>query len=70
MKIFRLICNQYSTIPVRYFASQNAARTLTKLNKVEDFGEGKRHFLLLSVYVHGETLFGRTVVRAHEGSHG
>ncbi|KAH8388621.1 hypothetical protein KR093_011496, partial [Drosophila rubida] len=32
-------------------------------------GEGKQNYLLVSIYIHGETIFARTVVRAHKDSH-
>ncbi|KAH8311622.1 hypothetical protein KR044_007234 [Drosophila immigrans] len=32
-------------------------------------GEGKQNYLLVSIYIHGETLFARTLVRAHKDSH-
>lgn len=81
MRIFtplRMVCKTYgkqilasqSSGFFRNYVSKDAAKALVKLEKVKDFGEGEKNFLLLTVYQHGETLFGRTVVRATTGSHG
>lgn len=81
MRIFtplRMVCQTYgkqllaaqSSEFFRNYASKEGARALVKLEKVKDFGDGEKNFLLLTVYQHGETLFGRTVVRASVESHG
>lgn len=74
----RMVCNSYakqllagqSSMVFRNYGSKDAARALVKLEKVTDLGEGDRNFLLLTVYQHGDTLFGKTVVRAAVESHG
>lgn len=74
----RMVCNSYakqllaaqSSMVLRNYGSKDAARALVKLEKVTDFGEGDKNYLLLTVYQHGDTLFGRTVVRASFSSHG
>ncbi|XP_034489270.1 sex-regulated protein janus-B-like [Drosophila innubila] len=61
---FRVFSNQF----LRNFASQKTGKALLTTPKVS-IGEGSLNYLLVSIYIHGETLFARTIVRAHKDSH-
>ncbi|XP_062121488.1 sex-regulated protein janus-B-like isoform X1 [Drosophila sulfurigaster albostrigata] len=49
-------------------ASQSAGKVLITTPKVA-ITDGSLNYLLVSIYIHGETLFARTLVRGHKDSH-
>lgn len=58
----------YSSQFLRTFASQKTGKALLTQPRVL-IGEGTLNYLLISIYIHGETLFARTIVRGHKKSH-
>ncbi|XP_034115350.1 sex-regulated protein janus-B-like [Drosophila albomicans] len=49
-------------------ASQSPGKVLITTPKVA-ITDGSLNYLLVSIYIHGETLFARTLVRGHKDSH-